>query len=168
MSRHKINKEIQNQLFSANNEIVVAAVQKIRSHGNSLYIPILLDLLISNPDNEIEKEILKLLGNIKAKNAVPLLVKALQDPTYKSVQKNILTACWQNGLNYDDYLPFFVDIVINEDWETAFEAFTLIENMEHLPEPEIVESTIQKIDVAINSATGKTEYFLKEIRLKLL
>jgi hypothetical protein len=49
-------------------------------------------------------------------------------------QEKITTACWENGLDYKNYFPVFVDIVINEDWETGFEAFTVIENMENYPD----------------------------------
>ena len=76
-------------------------------------------------------------------------------------------ACWQNGLDYSLFLLVFVDFVIKEDWETAFEAFTVIENMEFLPENETIAEAELKIQQALPSATGQNEYFLKEILVHL-
>ncbi len=115
------------------------------------------------PGRRGKNEIENILGTIKDKNSAPLFVEALQNEKYKPVQKSILMACWQNGLDFSLFLPVFVDLVITEDWETAFEAFTVIENMEFLPEDKTIAEAELKIKHALPSATGQNEYFLKEI-----
>ena len=167
MSHEKLNKTIQAELFSANKDTVISAIQKISAQGNKLYIPVLLDLLLSNKDKEVENEIVKLLGNVKTKATVPIFVDAIETPKYTSIKKTILTACWENGLHYHDYLPVFVNIVIHDDWETAFEAFTVIDNMEFLPDEAIIEETKKMIAPALKTASGKKEYFLHEILAKI-
>lgn len=168
MGQEKLNKTIQAELFSANKDTVISAIQKISVQGNKLYIPVLLDLLLLNKDKEIENEIVKLLGNVKVKETVPIFVEALETQKYISIKKAILAACWQNGLHYHDYLPVFVNIVIHDDWETAFEAFTVIDNMEFLPGDAIIEETKKMIAPALKTTSGKKEYFLQEILAKIV
>jgi hypothetical protein len=130
MEKKKLNKNIEANLFSANTETVIATLNTLKEKGNNAYLPLLFDLLNSNPEDEIEQEIIFILYNLKIKDAVPVMVEALQNPKYLPIRKKLTAACWENGLDYKNYLPVFVDLVINEDWETGFEAFTVIENME--------------------------------------
>jgi len=163
MNSEKPNQKIIDNLFSTQMDVVISALQKIKEKGNKSYLPILFDLLISNHEDEIEKEIKKILGTIKDRETVPVFIQALEDKKYKTIQKILLTACWQNGLDFSNSLPFFVNVVINEDWEIAFEAFTVIENMENFPTKKIMESISKKINVALENTTDQKKYFLEEI-----
>lgn len=163
MNQIKPDQKILNDLFSGNPEKVIQTINRIKEIGNKDYLPVLFDLLLSNPDASIKNEIEIILGTIKDKNSVPLFIEALQNVKYKPVQKSLLMACWQNGLDYSLFLPVFVDFVIKEEWETAFEAFTVIENMEFLPDDKTIAEAELKIQHALPSATGQNEYFLKEI-----
>lgn len=162
----KIDLSIKQNLFSANNEMVVSAIHAIKERGNKQYLPILFDVLNAGPDPEIESEIAKLLGTVKDKTAVNTFMRAVEDPGYKSIRKKILTACWQNGLDYSNFVPVFIDLVVAEDWEVAFEAFTVVDNLEMLPSPEIVQAAEAKIELAIAGCNEQKQYFLNEIRSK--
>ncbi len=127
----------------------------------------LFDLLNSNPAKEITDEINKLLSTVKDKETTESFIEAVTDKKYKPIRKLILTACWQNGLDFSNYLPVFVDIIINDDWENAFEAFTIIDNFEFLPEQKIVKKAILKIEAAMENANEQKAYFMNEILAKL-
>jgi hypothetical protein len=163
MEKKKLNKNIEANLFSANTETVIATLNTLKEKGNNAYLPLLFDLLNSNPEDEIEQEIIFILYNLKIKDAVPVMVEALQNPKYLPIRKKLTAACWENGLDYKNYLPVFVDLVINEDWETGFEAFTVIENMECYPEQEIIDITMEKIRQGLINANEQQKYFLHEI-----
>ncbi len=167
MNIEKIDEQIKKNLFSANTEVVVSAIEKVKEKGNKLYIPLLFDLLNSSPEPEIETEIKNLLGTVKDKSTVNSFMRAIEDDKYRKIRKTILTACWQNGLDFSTFLPVFIDLVIHEDWETAFEAFTVIDNFEFLPGAEIINISIAKINEAIPSVTDQNKYFLNEILVKL-
>jgi hypothetical protein len=167
MSQVKIDEQIKKNLFSAKTEIVISAIEAIKKKGNKLYIPILFDLLNSMPELEIETEIKTLLGNVKDKESVNSFMRAVEDERYKPIRKSILTACWQNGLDFSTFLPVFIDLIINEDWEIAFEAFTIVDNLEFLPGEEILRKSIAKIEVALPAAGEQKSYFLNEILVKL-
>lgn len=167
MKKEKIDDQIKKNLFSVNTEIVISAIETIRKKGNKLYLPILFDLLNSSPEAEIELEIKNLLGTVKDKESVNSFIRAIEDERYKSIRKSILIACWQNGLDFSTFLPVFVDLVISEEWEVAFEAFTIIDNLEYLPGKGIIEISEDKIHKAIPSASEQTKYFLHEILVKI-
>lgn len=167
MSTQKLDTHIKNDLFATNTERVISAIDRIKVRGNKFYLPMLFELLASQPEADVEKEIEQLLSTVKSKESVPFFVEALENEKFKSIQKALLTACWQNGLDFSNYLPVFVEIVITETWETAFEAFTVIENMEYLPEPQMVDRVTNRIHHALKTATGQNQYFLQEILVKL-
>lgn len=163
----KIDKNIQENLFSDNTKKVISALDSIKAKGNKLYIPILFDLLNSKPEIEVENEIKKLLATVKDKETVETFVDALKDKKYKPILKSILTACWQNGLDFSDYLLEFIDIIIKEDWEIAFEAFTIIDNFEFIPPHHIIDEARPKLEAAIAEADDQKVYFLEEV-LKMI
>ena len=167
MTTEKINPKIKENLFSSNPGTVIAAINKIKEKGNKLYIPLLFDMLNSQPEKEIENEILKLLATVRDKETTESFIVAITNKKYKPIWKSILTTCWQNGLDFSNHLPVFADIIINEDWEISFEAFTIIDNLDSLPKQKIVNETKEKISAALETATEQKTYFLQEVLSKI-
>lgn len=167
MQENKSELKIREELFSAHTTQVVEALNKIKGIGNVTYLPLLFEILLNKPEKEVEKEILFILNNLKAKEAVPVLTQALKNPDYLPIRKKLTCACWQNGLNFKNSLPLFIDLVIQEDWETGFEALTVIENMNEYPEQVVVDLEKEKITQALNAVSEQKKYFLQEI-LKLI
>jgi len=163
MNTPKINSDLKNKMFSADTNAVITAINALKEKGNKEYLPILFELLLSKPEDEIQKEIMKLLGTVKDKDTVPAFVAALQEKKYSSIKKEILISCWQNGLDFSNHFAVFVDLVINGEWEVAFEAFTVIENLEHFPPEDEVKEIKLKIAGALKSANEQKGYFLEEI-----
>jgi hypothetical protein len=157
------SRNLEASLRAEKTSTVLTALFELKDTGNVGIIPVLLELLSANPDGQVEREIIDILNNLKVQKAVPVLVEALLNPEYNSIRKIIITACWQNGLNYKNHLPLFVDLVIHEEWETGFEAFTVIENMEEYPDREILDIAVRKIHDALPKVEGKSKYFLQEI-----
>ena len=167
MTKEKIDTKIKENLFSTQTEIVISAINSIKEKGNKLYIPMLFDLLNSKPEKDITDEINKLISTIKDAETRDIFIEAITNKKYESIRKLILIACWQNGLDFSNYLPVFVDVIINDNWENAFEAFTIIDNLEVLPEQKIIEQSINKIELAMENANEQKAYFLNEVLAKI-
>lgn len=163
----KVNQKIKENLFSVNTQTVISAINEIKEKGNKLYIPILFDLLNSKPEKEIEVEIKTLLATVKDKSTAPTFIEAIENAKYKPILKTILTVCWQNGLDFSSYLPVFIDIIIREDWEIAFEAFTIIDNIEFLPKQKIIDESKLQIKNGLETANDQKAYFLQEVLVKI-
>lgn len=167
MNKPKISTKLKNQLFSANTNEVITAVNTLKEKGNKEYLPLLFELLRLQPEAEIQKEILQLLGTVKDKETIPIFIQYIEDEKFSSIRKTLLNSCWQSGLDFSKHLNTFVDVVINEEWEVAFEAFTVIENLEHFPSEEEIKTIKLKVAKALKVSSDQKAYFLEEI-LKLL
>lgn len=163
MKQPKINAALRDKLFSPESEIVISAIRLLEEQGNRNYLPILFELLVAHSEKKVRVEILKLLGNIKDKESVEIFTEALKTPKFAPIRKEIATACWQTGMDFSAHLDIFADLVINENWETAFEAFTVIENTEEFPPQEQLKDLKLKVAGALKTADEQKQYFLEEI-----
>ena len=153
-------KEILSNLKSTDPEFLLETIDKIRDSGNSLILAELIDLLHNTALPEIKKNILNLLSELKNKESVPAFIAAIKNEKYTSERKDLLACCWQNGLSYNEYLPIFIDLVINEEFMIAFEAFTVVENMFGKVDDEVIDKEIIKVKNALNSASEQKAYLL--------
>lgn len=163
MQKPRINEETRKRLFSASTETVVSAIQSLKEAGNKDYLPLLFDMLLARPEPEIQNEILNLLANIKDKETIPVLTDALQNGKYQSIRKELTAVCWQSGMDFSSNMEVFIDLIINEEWNVAFEAFTVIENFEHLPPAEEYKILKLKMAGALKKVNEQKQYFLEEI-----
>ncbi len=158
-SRIKIE-EILADLRSTDPEFVLETIEKVRESGNHLILEGLFDLLHHTELPEIKKSVLNLLSELKSKESVSLLISAIKNEKYANERAELVACCWQNGLQYNEYLPFFIDLVLREDFLIAFEAFTVIENMYGRIEEEVIEEEIIKIKEALKTASDAKAYLL--------
>ena len=160
MSIDKMIKEILANPITADPEQVLETIEKAKESGNHLILEGLFDLLQISQSPEIKKSVVNLLSELKSKESVPYLIEAIKNEKYKNERVDLISCCWQNGLIYNTYLPFFIDLVIHEPFLIAFEAFTVIENMYGIVEEAIIEQEIIKITEALNSSGEEKAYLL--------
>ena len=154
------SKEILSNLKSTNPEFVLRTVDKIRESGNSFVMEGLIELLHNTELPEIKKSILNLFSELKNIESIPAIIAAIKNEKYTNERKELVASCWQNGLIFNDYLPVFIDLVINEEFIVAFEAFTVIENMYGRIEDEIIDAEIIKIKNALKNTSEQKAYLL--------
>jgi hypothetical protein len=159
--------QLVNKLISSNPETVAGALQKIKESGSASLLPYLFKLLKENPLPETDKAVKEILGTVKTNECIPEFVKAIQNPEFQSIKKELIELCWQNGLDFGPYMPYFIEVIASEEWEIAFEAFTLLENLKKLPSIEILAESAELIRKQIQSAPETNRYFLGEI-LKII
>ncbi len=153
-----------NHLHSLNEETVLKALSDLRYSGSAAYLPILADVLMQTGFKEVRKSIQSVLGELKDPAAIPVMMEIIDDDRFLPVRKDVLAACWQNGLDFSPYLSRFVDWVIENEMDIAFEAFTVIEYLDQLPDAGIREAEIRKINQALQNADSLKTYLLKELR----
>ena len=138
--KKKTDPQILEDLWSADDLIVLKTLHKLRNAGNLTYVPDLLKLLSQTRNELIEKELIRFLADIKEKGAVPLVVAGLKKPGLKTAHAGILSAIWQSGLDYSRYMDLFIQLFLEGDYLVALESFTVIEqSIEHLSDQEIAE-----------------------------
>jgi HEAT repeat protein len=160
---YKTNPDLIAGLTSGSETQILNAIAELGEKGNPLYIPFLTDILTNSPGDEVRKSILDLLDNLKDKECIPYLVGAIRDETNHSLRRDLVACCWKNGLDYSEHLSFFTGLVIDSDFEVAFEAFTVIENLGQLPPAEIRSPEIVKIRHALHTSEGMQKKLLLEL-----
>lgn len=160
-SPQKLNQEILNGLQSNHLELISAAISKLGETGSSAYLPALFELLHRTTSDEIKKQIAHMLSELKYRDAVPMLMDAIQNKQYAGELQYLVSACWENGLDYSDYLPVFISLVIERDFMIAFEAHTVITNMTGKISKATCEQECKRIKEAMLAAeTNKKQLLL--------
>jgi hypothetical protein len=124
---NKKNAELRNKLNSSNYLLVFEALREIKESGTINIIPHLLDLINENTPDIIKKDILRLICDIKEQSAVPVLVDAISKRNFGDDTSHVVATFWQSRLDFSNYLPTFIRIFIKEDYQTALEAFSVVE-----------------------------------------
>lgn len=152
-----------NGLNSADPEIVLQTIEELRVEGQTSDFPILLEMLRNVGNHEIKSKIIALFANLKDKETVPLMVEAIQDERYAPVLQQLVSACWENGMDFTRYLPVFVDILIEKEFLVAFEAYTVITNMETPIDQVLLDIEIDKLDKAMLSASDERKALMLDV-----
>ncbi|WKZ66699.1 MAG: HEAT repeat domain-containing protein [Flavobacteriales bacterium] len=121
-------------LLSDDDAAALTALTRIGEQGDARAIPHLLGALAAHPSPAVQQRITALLHQVKAADAVPTLIAALDDDRFRTVRRTVLSAFWSAGLDARDHLERFIAIAVEGSAEECFECLTVIENQELWPE----------------------------------
>jgi hypothetical protein len=159
----KVNINTVNRLNSTNAAMVLKTIEELREAGNAAYVPFLVEVLHATENQDIKSNIHRLLAELKHRDAVPLLIEAVKNEKYASERAKLVSACWENGLDYSSDLPLFVDLVIANDLVVAFEAYTVITNMSGKISEEIIDIETEKIRKAMLRSDAQKKELLHDL-----
>lgn len=117
-----------NNLLSMNDEQVISLIQEFRENGELFIVEPLIEMLYSSRGQALKNSILEFIRDIKNQVAVIIITKSIQKHISDKYTTDLVSACWQSSLDFSEELHVFFDILCNGDYQTAFEAFTVIEN----------------------------------------
>jgi hypothetical protein len=142
-------------LESSDISTVITAIHEIKNSGSVNILPVLFKMINRNTDVTVRTEIFSLLSEIRSKEAVPIIVEAMEMNDYGDYLPSFLAACWMSGLDFSRYLCFFSNLFIREDYQSAIEAFTVIEeSLPHATDIEIAACIhfLKDADCMVNDA----------------
>ena len=146
MEQRKLNNEIIRRLKSDKPGMVLPVLNHLRqSIHASAYLHEILNLLYQTRSDETRRELSLFLSDIKDPAAIPQIIEALNDDRYRPVWSIIAAACWQSGLDYSNYLDTFIRLLLEEDYLTSLEAFSVIEQSYHRLEDKNMKIYRQKL-----------------------
>ncbi|HOK37392.1 MAG: hypothetical protein WHW07_10260 [Bacteroidales bacterium] len=122
----KEQKQLLEELFSKDEEVVLNALNRIEEVGNVVFIKPLLELYFSSLTVKAKKAVEKIFSNIKVKNVAEEVESVVAEYKHHKEIKNIIVALWESSINFNDLRPF-CEIFVVADEQTALEIFTLIE-----------------------------------------
>ncbi len=166
MNEIKQNKLIINKLQSTDIEEVLFAIKELRNTGNKNLIPAVIELLANHKSEKVKKQITELLYDLKYQAAAPFIIKAIQSNNFKNIRELLLSVCWQSRLDFSEYIPVFIKLFIEGNFNEAFEAFTVIDSMDAKIEKKIVTGSIDKLKNEIsNIAENKKELLVELVHI---
>lgn len=157
------HKNILNRLQSADALKVIETLEELRFSGKSADIPFLIELLHLTPNPEIKSKITSLFANLKESDAIPLIIEAIQNQKYAPELKELVASCWENGLDYSNYLTLFVDLLIDSEFLVAFEAYTVIVNMTAKIDQAKIDAETDRLEQAIQTASDQKKALILDV-----
>ncbi len=127
LDENAILKEIQSVFESDNENAIHDAIAYIHENGSVKMIPLLFDLLAKTEISTLKNDIFNCLADTKAPEATHFFIEALQDSRFVNEKNRILATLWQANLDFSDHIDLFFKILLNDNYETAIEALTIIE-----------------------------------------
>jgi hypothetical protein len=122
-----IEKEWSKALESLDPDQAIPAIYEIRNSGSINMLPFLFRMMRNETPLIIRSEILRLLGDIKSQDAVPVIAASLENMDFGEHLPAFVATCWQSGLDFSRYLRVFAKLFIQSDYLTSLEAFTVLE-----------------------------------------
>jgi len=156
-----INKNIK-ALNSDNPLILKDTLVNIRENGNNAYIPVLVDLLLKYKETENADIIRSFIADIKSTYLKEVMITALKDKKYESIHKELTSVCWESAVDFGEHISFFVDMIIGGEFNSAFEALTVIENLESKVEVNTIKEDVDKLKSTISTADEARKYLIYE------
>jgi hypothetical protein len=141
----KPDERILQKLYSTNIDTALETIDGLHATGDVCYIPALIELMFVTEYSEIRDAVHKLLGELKQPEAIPYLLDGLDAERYHPIKQQLLSICWENGLDFTPHIGKFIDWMMEGDYMTAFEAFTVIENLESTIANEVAEEYFAKL-----------------------
>lgn len=149
-------------LNSKDSKQIINSITQLREEGKPEDVNYLFDLLLSSPTDEIKIAILNFLADLKIQETDKIIVDAIKNDKYLSIRKSIVEVCWEASIDFSNYLSVFVDLLIDADFEIAFEAFTVIENIsEKVPEA-IKPKEMSKLKDSISDSSAEKKGMIHE------
>lgn len=125
------HKEIIAKINSGDPDLIAEAVKEVQENGNLTVAEVLLQNLENIQDQHLTTIIVNLLADIKDNGFREVLISKIQTTTLPKVKSELIRIAWESSLDYAPYLEVFLDILLHDDFNVAFEASTAIENMVH-------------------------------------
>lgn len=120
-------KEIVKVLQSGREQAVIEVIRNMYNTGTVEMLPYVFGLFFTTHSESIRLEILNLLNNIKDNHASSYFTDAIMKYRGQEFFHQIVSSCWQNGLDFSKDIKTFIDLVIEQDFYTAIEAFSVVE-----------------------------------------
>lgn len=115
------------RLQSADLEIVKGAIRELSQLNDKRAIPILIDMLSKEEDNNLINALALGLGQLRADESVPLLMKLIKKPELKNKRGSIVFAL--KDLDCREYFIDFVEMICDGNYEVSSHALDIFESL---------------------------------------
>ncbi|QQS51529.1 MAG: HEAT repeat domain-containing protein [Bacteroidota bacterium] len=126
-AREKYYLDVQTRFSSGNKKTILTTLHEIRQKGHANILPLVVSLLNKHQHDEVREEVISILGQLKDKEAVPFIIEQIKSSGTDTFKSELIMTCWQSGLDYSEHIDVFTQSFIDGDFQTAIEAFSVID-----------------------------------------
>lgn len=131
-------KQIINNLFNNDENIVISTLNKIRDKGGIYTIQTILNLFFNTKSESVKNNIYELFCDLKDEKIAKIITENIENYQDKPEFSKIISALWQSSLHFENLLVFLSIFDKAKDDTILIELFTLIEeNFHNLNQEEI-------------------------------
>lgn len=117
-------------LYSSDEKQVLQKIEQLRELGTDSDLITLAEVYTENKSENIKRAIHQFFCDLRNQSSVEVIARIIKTAADKETLKMVVSSTWESRLNYIGYFELFIDLVVHEDFDVAFEAFTLIESFE--------------------------------------
>jgi hypothetical protein len=150
-------------LSNGSDEKVVSLLIDLKESKSVFMLETLLELSTTNRSDVLKRAIIEFVSNVKNIEAVPIMVNFLTKSFPAKKVIDVVTMCWQSRLDFSKDLHIFFEILQKGNYQTAFEAFTVIENSLDCLNIDEISECIVNVKKGIISADRDKQLLLLEM-----
>ena len=117
-------------LASKDMKILASALKRVRSKGTEKVIPSLISIIENCEEANLAQEAKNIILELKSTASIPYLLEVLENHENSEIRELVLSSFWQTGFNAHQHIEKFVTAAIKGSYMEAFEAYTVIDNLE--------------------------------------
>ena len=125
--KKKKNEENLRRLNSGRDEVIIETLTDLRNKGSDEVLPAVFTVLAESRSQKVADQLSEFLNDLNNKVNPDIIITSLKTHESGMNYDKMISSCWQNGIDFSKHLDFFVDIAVKKDYNTAIEAFSVIE-----------------------------------------
>jgi len=154
----KIIQQLITELSSIDETKLLKTLEKVKSKGNDQLIEPILNLYSSTTHKKVKDAVKGLLNELKTIKGTIFLTDRIKNSN-NELKEVILGALWSAGLNPIEFLPEIVEAACVGNYMVAFEAVTVLENLEG----PFDEEKISEAKLIVNDYFGEPKEETKQL-----
>ena len=128
--QNKLIEDLLKDLKSTDPKILTSALKRVRSKGTEQVVPALISLFENCETASVVAEAKNIILELKNTGSIPYLLSELESNENSATRELILNSFWHTGFNAHEHLDKFVAAATKGTYMEAFEAFTIIDNLD--------------------------------------
>lgn len=129
---------------------VLEGLKKLKEHGDATAIPVMVDLFLNHPEEEVSQEVKKVFLGLNDDDAVAPLLHAVSQNIGTQNKAFLLSAIWESGLKAGSYVTPLTDLSTRAEETVLIEILTIADTIESDLEEEVVTKNLKKIRTAVD------------------
>ncbi len=157
------------KLGTDSDDELAKTIHYYRGDADLELLPPILELLTSDRSETAKGVIIDLCSDIREQQAADIVFGYMAQTPDNGIKRRLMSSLWQTGLDFSHKAPQIVELICSSgDFETVFEAFTLLENSTDNLSPALASELHDTVSAAEPAATEEVRPLYAATKEQLL